>query len=72
MPLGAQLNMSRDRKGRVSGHYECSVCGAPFRPNPKIWGEMATLFAVHVGTLHSPGKDVSQSARIIRKATENH
>jgi hypothetical protein len=70
----AKLEREKDRNGKPTGCYVCSLCGERFKPNPANHGEMRTTFRVHVGAKHSgetPREDVNQAAaRVVREATE--
>ena len=48
----AHLTAAKDRNGRFSGYYKCSLCAAEFRPNPNQLGEMAFFFAGHIRLSH--------------------
>jgi hypothetical protein len=67
----AHLIPAKDRKGRFSGYYKCSLCVAEFRQNPKDPAELSRTFAAHVRLSHLPletqGKDVSPAARAYRR-----
>jgi hypothetical protein len=70
------LVAAKDRKGRFSGYYKCSLCEAEFRPNLNDLGEMSKTFAAHLRLSHpddkKPSADVNQAAvRIVRKTTDN-
>jgi hypothetical protein len=67
----AHLSAAKDRNGRFSGYFKCSLCVAEFRPNPECLREMASFFAAHVRLSHpvqktTPG-DVTQATRQIVK-----
>lgn len=47
------LTVAKDRNGRFSGYYRCSLCVAEFRPNPKQLEEITSHFAAHVRLSHS-------------------
>jgi hypothetical protein len=53
MGVVAHLTAAKDRKGRFSGYYRCSLCNAEFRPNPECIGELSKSFAAHVQFTHS-------------------
>ena len=46
------LTAAKDRTGRFSGCYKCSLCEAEFRPNPKNIREIAIFFAAHIRCSH--------------------
>jgi hypothetical protein len=46
----ARLAAAKDRAGRFSGYYKCSLCNAEFRP------ELAITFALHVKSVHPDAK----------------
>ena len=46
------LTAAKDRNGRFSGYFKCSLCVAEFRPNPEHVKEMAFFFAAHVRLSH--------------------
>ncbi len=56
MEAVAQLTAAKDRNGKFSGYYKCSLCNAEFRSNPKDLGELSKTFAAHVQFCHSPKK----------------
>jgi hypothetical protein len=58
----AHLNPSKDRKGKFSGYYKCSLCPAEFRPNPRDRREMMIAFAAHVGLAHPAAKTNCEDA----------
>jgi hypothetical protein len=58
----AHLTAAKDRNGRFSGYYKCSLCNAEFRPNPKHLGEMAVTFAAHVRLSHPFDKTTREDA----------
>jgi len=64
----AQLIVAKDRNGKYSGYYKCSLCNAEFRPTPKDVKEMAFFFAAHVRLSHptreNSGKDVNRIHRV--------
>jgi predicted small metal-binding protein len=69
------LTAAKDRKGRFSGYYKCSLCEAEFRPNLNDLAEISKTFAAHLRVSHSedkkPLEDVNQAAvRIVREATK--
>jgi hypothetical protein len=73
--MGTELRLTaaKDRNGRFSGYYKCSLCEAEFRPNPDRLGEMPNMFATHIRLSHPADKatreDMNQAAaRIVRKA----
>ena len=41
----AHLIAAKDRNGRSSGYYKCSLCTAEFRANPEDRGELSKLDA---------------------------
>ncbi len=72
----AHLTAAKDRNGRFSGYYKCSLCSAEFRRNPHQLGEMIIAFAAHVRLSHPATKttheDVNQAAGpIVREDLEN-
>lgn len=62
----ARLTAAKDRSGRFSGYYKCSLCEAAFRLNPKNLGELGITFAAHVKLSHPADKaarvDMNQAA----------
>jgi hypothetical protein len=52
MAEDAHLTAAKDREGRFSGYYKCSLCGAEFRPNPENRGEMMIIFTRHIERSH--------------------
>jgi hypothetical protein len=69
------LTAAKNRKGRFSGYYKCSLCQAEFRPNLNNLGEISKMFAAHLRLSHpddkKPLEDVNQAAvRIVREATK--
>jgi hypothetical protein len=56
----ARLTAARDREGRFSGYYQCSLCDATFRSNPDNRQEMLVIFARHVEQLHPSQKASSE------------
>jgi hypothetical protein len=48
----AHLTAAKDREGRFSGYYKCSLCDAKFRPNPENRGEMMIIFTRHIERSH--------------------
>jgi len=52
----ARLAAAKDRAGRFSGYYKCSLCNAEFRPNPEDLKELAITFALHVKSVHPDAK----------------
>jgi len=72
----AHLDAAKDRNGRFSGYYKCSLCPAEFRPNPRHIGEMMIAFTANVriarSTTKTTCKDVNKAAeRIVKEDTEN-
>lgn len=71
MEVVAHLAAAKDRSGKFSGYYKCSLCEAEFRPNPKCLGELSKTFAAHVQFSHpqkeTSDKDASQTRRMYRK-----
>jgi len=76
MGIGAQLILAKDRKGKFSGYYRCSLCNAEFRPNPVDCGELAKTFAAHVRLSHPAQetihKDVVQPTERIAEKDAEH
>jgi hypothetical protein len=61
MKEDAHLTAAKDRFGRFSGSYRCSLCNAEFRPNPKNLQEISNFFAAHVMYAHpASGQDLNQ------------
>jgi predicted small metal-binding protein len=60
------LTAAKDRKGRFSGYYKCSLCEAVFRPNPDNRSEIMSMLAAHIRLSHPVDKmtseDVNQAA----------
>jgi hypothetical protein len=69
MEAVAHLTAAKDRHGKFSGYYKCSLCGAEFRPNSKCLAEMWETFAAHVQFSHpqKETKDDSLTRRMYRK-----
>ena len=66
----AHLIPAKDRKGRFSGYYKCSLCTAEFRPNPKCLGELSKTFAAHLRLFHSAnGTDALKTLEALRELT---
>ena len=73
MANDAYLVAVKDDEGTPTGYYRCSLCNAEIRSNPQNPGDMAIVFAVHVGHAHrnprGPIEDVSQTAaRVVEEA----
>jgi len=57
MKEDAHLIAAKDRTGRFSGYYKCSLCVAEFRgDDPKQLKETAFFYAAHVRLAHPPDK----------------
>jgi hypothetical protein len=54
MEDGPHLTAAKDRNGKFSGYYKCSLCNAEFRPDPKNLGELSKSFISHVKFSHPP------------------
>jgi hypothetical protein len=53
----AHLIAAKDRNGRFSGYYKCSLCVPEFRGDPKQLKEMAFFFAAHIRLSHPSDQD---------------
>jgi predicted small metal-binding protein len=63
MEEGAHLTAAKDREGRFSGYYKCSLCVAEFRPNPDNREEMMITFAHHVREAHPSQKSIREDVK---------
>ena len=69
MGIAAHLIPAKDRKGKFSGYYKCSLCPAEFRSNPECPGELSKTFDSHAKYSHSDSntEDLSPSHRMYRR-----
>jgi hypothetical protein len=58
----AHLTTGKDRTGRFSGYYKCSLCPAEFRPNPENVREILIFFAAHIRLSHTASKTTRENA----------
>ena len=65
MNEGAHLTAAKDREGRFSGYYKCSLCKAEFRPNPKDLREISSFFAAHVRYSHPASETIRAGPKSI-------
>jgi hypothetical protein len=61
MERDAHLTAAKDRNGRFSGYYKCSLCEAQFRPNPNNVEDMWRSFAAHLRLSHPAHKEEAPS-----------
>jgi len=63
----AQLIVAKDRNGKYSGYYKCSLCNAEFRQDPDDRGELSKTFAAHVRFSHTPKENSGSDLDRIHK-----
>ena len=73
MTQDAYLVAVKDRKGVSTGYSRCSLCNAEFGSRPNDPGELAVIFAAHVGHVHRSHQrrieSISEtSARVVKEA----
>ena len=76
MRASPHLTAAKDRNGRFSGYFKCSLCVAEFRPNPEHVKEMAFFFAAHVRLSHAAQETthkelIQPTEPIAKEDTEN-